>query len=162
MESISEKAHWVICQKQAELPLEFKRTFLLYHINYAEWNRGFPWCWALPFLMEVATLLGTLVACWWCSVAKSCLTHWDSADCSTPGFPALHYLPEFAKTHVRWVGDAIQPSHPLSPPSPPAFHLPQHQGLFQWVGSIIINSPDNYSVIDGCCLIWYLLFLVNF
>ena len=47
-------------------------------------------------------------------------------------FPVFHYLPEFAQTHVRWVGDAIQPSHTLLPPSPPTFHLSQHQGLFQW------------------------------
>ena len=56
-------------------------------------------------------------------------------DCNMPGFPVLHYLPEFAQIHVRWVGDAIQPSHPLSSPSPPAFNLCQHQDLFQWVGS---------------------------
>ena len=54
-------------------------------------------------------------------------------DCSTPGFPVLPYLSEFAQTHVHCVGDAIQPSHPLSPPSPPALSLSQHQGLFQWV-----------------------------
>ena len=52
-------------------------------------------------------------------------------DCSTPGFTVLHYLPEFAQTHVHWVGDVIQPSHPLSPPSPSALNLSQHQGLFQ-------------------------------
>ena len=57
-------------------------------------------------------------------------------NCSTTGFPVLHYLPEFAQTHVHWVGDAIQPSHPLSPTSPPAFNLSQHQGLFQWVSSL--------------------------
>ena len=56
-------------------------------------------------------------------------------DCSMPGFPVLHYLPKFAKTHVHWVSDAVQPFHPLSAPSPPAFNLSQHQGLFQWVGS---------------------------
>ena len=56
-------------------------------------------------------------------------------DCIAPGFPVLHQLPEFAQTHVHWVGDAIWPSHPLLPPSPPALNLPQHQGLFQWVGS---------------------------
>ena len=56
-------------------------------------------------------------------------------DCSTPGFPVLHYLPEFAQTHVHWVGDVIQPSHPLSSPSLPAFNLSQQQGLFQWVSS---------------------------
>jgi len=52
-----------------------------------------------------------------------------------PGFPVLYYLPELAQTHVHWVSDAIQPSHPLSSPSPPIFNLSQHQGLFQWVGS---------------------------
>ena len=50
-------------------------------------------------------------------------------DCSTTGFPILHHLPELAQTHVHWVGDAIQPSHPLSSPSPPIFNLSQHQGL---------------------------------
>ena len=56
-------------------------------------------------------------------------------DCSTLGFPVLCYLLEFAQTHVHWVGDAIQPSHPLLSPSLPAFNLSQHQGLFQWVDS---------------------------
>ena len=53
--------------------------------------------------------------------------------CSMPGFPVLHYLPEFAQIHAHWVGDASQPSHPLLPPSPPACNPSQHQGLFQWV-----------------------------
>ena len=52
----------------------------------------------------------------------------------TAGFPALHHLPEFAQTHIHWVSAAIQPSHPLLPPTPPAFNLSQHQGPFQWVG----------------------------
>ena len=56
-------------------------------------------------------------------------------DCSTPGFPVHHHLPELTYTHVYQVGDAIQPSHPLLSPSPPAFNLSQYQGLFQWVGS---------------------------
>ena len=56
-------------------------------------------------------------------------------DCSTPGFPVHRHLPEFAQTHVHWVGDAIRPSHPLSSPSPPAFNLAQDQGLFQWADS---------------------------
>ena len=69
------------------------------------------------------------------SVTQSCPTLCDAMDCSMPGFPILHYLPEFAKTHVHGVIDAIQPFHLLSIPSPPAFNLSQHKGLFQWVSS---------------------------
>ena len=54
---------------------------------------------------------------------------------SMPGFPVLHHLPELTQTHIHWILDAIQPSHPLSFPSPPAFNLSQHQGLFQWASS---------------------------
>ena len=71
-----------------------------------------------------------------CSVAQLCLTLCSPVDYSTPGFPVLHCLPEFAQTHIHGVNDAIQPSHPLSSPSPPAFKLSQHQGLFQWVSSL--------------------------
>ena len=70
-----------------------------------------------------------------CSVTQLCPTLCDPMDCSMPGFPVLHCLPELAQTHVHWVGDATQPSHPLFPPSSPAFSLSQHQGLFPWVGS---------------------------
>ena len=69
------------------------------------------------------------------SVTQSCLTLCNPIDCSPPGFPVLHHLPEFAQTHVHQVGDAIQPSHPLSSLCPPAFNLSQHQSLFQWVSS---------------------------
>ena len=65
-----------------------------------------------------------------CSVAQSCPTLWDPMDYSTPGFPVLHHLPDLAQTHVCWVSDATQPSHPLSSPSPPAPNLSQHQDLF--------------------------------
>ena len=66
------------------------------------------------------------------SFTQSCPTLCDPMDCSTPGFPVHDQLLDLAQTHVHWVGDAIQPSHPLSSPSPPAFNLSQHQGLFQW------------------------------
>ena len=69
------------------------------------------------------------------SVTQSCPTLCDPIDWSTPGFPVHHQLPEFTQTHVHGVGDAIQPSHSLSSPSPPAFSLSQHQGAFQWVSS---------------------------
>ena len=78
----------------------------------------------------------TAISCCCSSVTESCLTLCDPMDCSTPGFPVLHHLPELAQTHVCWVGDAIQPSHPLSSPSP-SFNLSQHRGLFQWVGSLL-------------------------
>ena len=68
-------------------------------------------------------------------VVQSCLTLCDSMDCSTPGLPVHHQLPEFTQTHVHWVDNTIQPSHTLSFPYPPAFNLSQHQGLFKWVGS---------------------------
>ena len=70
-----------------------------------------------------------------CSVAQLCPLLGDPMDCSTAGFLVFHCLPEFAQTHVLWVNDAIQPSHALSSPSPPAFSLSQHPGLFQLVSS---------------------------
>ena len=69
-----------------------------------------------------------------CSAAEQCPTLCDLIDCSMPGFPVHHQLLELTQTHVHWVGDAIQPSHPLSSPSP-TFNHSQHQGLFQWVSS---------------------------
>ena len=69
------------------------------------------------------------------SVTQSCPTLCDPMDCSTPGFLVHHQLLKFTQAHVHWVKDAIQPSHPLLSPSPPAFNLAQHQGLFKWVNS---------------------------
>ena len=67
------------------------------------------------------------------SVSQLCPTLCNPMNCSTQGLPVHHQLPEFTQTHVHWVGDAIQPSHPLSSPSPPAPNPSQHQSLFQWV-----------------------------
>ena len=69
------------------------------------------------------------------SVAQSCLTLCDPMDCSTSGLPVNRQLPEFTQTLVLWLSDSIQPSHPLSSPSPPSLNLCQHQGLFKWVSS---------------------------
>ena len=71
----------------------------------------------------------------WTSVQFSLVTLWDPMDCSMPSLPVHHQLPELTQTHVR-VSDAIQSSHPLLSPSPPAFNLSQHQGLFKWVRSL--------------------------
>ena len=70
------------------------------------------------------------------SVAQSCPTLCDPMNRSTPGLPVHHQLPECTQTHVHWVGNATQPYHPLSSPSPPALNLSQHRGLFQWVSSL--------------------------
>ena len=69
------------------------------------------------------------------SVAQLCPNLCHMMECSTTGLPVHHQLPEFTQTHVHCVRDAIQQSHPLSSPSPPAFNLSQHQGLFQCIGS---------------------------
>ena len=69
------------------------------------------------------------------SVTQSCPTFCDRMNRSTPGLPVHHQLPEFSQTHVHRVSDAIQPSHPLSSPSPPAPNPSQHQSLLQWVNS---------------------------
>ena len=85
------------------------------------------------------------------SVTQSCPTLCDPMNCSTPGLPVHHQLPEVTETHIHWVCDAIQPSHPLSSPSPPAFNLSQHQGLFKWVSSsnqvakVLQNANKKYS-----------------
>ena len=68
---------------------------------------------------------------WFSSVTQSCPTLCNPMNCSTPDLPVYHQLPEFTQTHVHQVGDAIQPSHPLSSPSPPAPNPSQHQSLFQ-------------------------------
>ena len=82
--------------------------------------------WDLPFFKMVLPQFS--------SVAQLCPTLCNPLD-SMPGLPVHHQLPELAQTHVHWVGDAIQLSHPLLSLSPPAFNLSQHQGLFQWVSS---------------------------
>ena len=88
-------------------------------------------------------------------VVQSCPALCNPMNCSTPGFPVLHHLPELTHTHVHQVSDAIQPSLPLSSPSPPAFNPSQHQGLFQrvshirwlkyWSFSFSISHSNEYS-----------------
>ena len=76
------------------------------------------------------------------SSVQSCPTLCKPMDCSTPGLPVHHQLPELTQTRVHWVSDAIQPSHPLLSPSPPAYNHSQHQSLFRWVHSS--NQVPNY------------------
>ena len=104
----------------------FSHSFPIYVIT--EYWVKFP-------VLDIRSLQVIYFICCGCSVTKSCPTLCDPMDCSKPGFPVLQYLPEFAQAHVHWVSDAIQPSHPLLPASPPALNLSQDQGLFQWVAS---------------------------
>ena len=79
-------------------------------------------------------------------VAQSCLTPCNPMDCSMPGLPVHYQLPEFTQTHVHWVSDAIQLSHPLSSPSPPALNLSQHRGLLIWNESpLCMRWPKYWS-----------------
>ena len=100
------------------------------------------------------------------------MTLCDLMDCSTPGFPVLHHLPEFPQTHVHWVGDAILTSHPLSPHSPPALSLSKHQGRFHWVGSsyqmakllklqFCISPSNEYSGLISLRIDWFDLLAVQ-
>ena len=84
------------------------------------------------------------------SIAQLCLTLCNPMDCSMPGFPVCHQLPEFTQTHVHQVGDMIQPSHPLSSPSPLTFNLSQHQGLFQ-KSVLRIRWPEYWSFSFSIC-----------
>ena len=95
-------------------------------------------CWVKPgFSLSSFTLISffSLSAIQFSLVAQLCPTLCDPMNRRMPGLPVHHQLSESTQTPVRWVGNAIQPSHLLSSPSPPAFHLSQHQGLFQWVSS---------------------------
>ena len=100
------------------------------------------------------------------SGTQLCLILGDSMDCSMPGFPVLHSLQEFAQTYVHWIGDAIQPSHPLSPPSPHALNVSQYQGLFQWspffsLGGQNIGASASASVLPMKIQGWFPLGLVD-
>ena len=103
-----------------------------------------------------------------CSVTKLCPTLYDPMDCSMPGSTVLHYLLEFPQIHVHWMGDAIQPSHLLSPPSLSALHLSQHQGLFWWVvfflfasGGRNIGASALASVLPMNIQGWFLIGLIG-
>ena len=88
--------------------------------------------WGKPNEIRVGTIQYDCSIQFSCSVVSDSL---QSMDCSMPGFPVHHQFPELAQTHIHRVGDAIQTSHPLTSPSPPAFNLFQHQGLFRWLSS---------------------------
>ena len=109
----------------------FIHSFVIGHLG---------WICVLPMVNSITVFIGVHVSFWIIvlvsSVTQLCPTLFNPMDCSMPGFPVHHQLPELAQTHVHQVSDAIQPSHPLSSLYPPAFNLSQHQGLFKWVGSL--------------------------
>ena len=98
-----------------------------------------------------------------CSVAKSCPALCNPMNCSTPGFPVLHYPLEFTQTLVYWVGDAIQPSHPLSPPSLPALNLSQHQQGLKSYAPRTYHRDLYWSTYHtlSCEHLWFFLSFVN-
>jgi len=109
------------------------RVFVLFFSLKNGWRLYFGMC--VFFFCGSGVFVAPCCSCC-CSVARLCLTLWDLMGCNTPGSPVLQHLPEFAQTHVHWIGDIIHLPHPLSSPSPPAFNLSQHQGLFRWVSSL--------------------------
>ena len=121
-------------------------TSLLFHFVlpfYCWFVEIFHRLWAECFVRYSVYLEYLLLVC--CrSVTELCLTLCNPMNCRMPGFPVLHYLLEFAQSHVHGVSDTIQPSHPLSPPSPFSLNLSLYQGLFQWV-TLHIRWPKYWS-----------------
>ena len=128
-----------------------------------------PGCWLAQF--GDVLLLFFIVSFLLSSVVQLCPNLCYPMDCSTPGFPVQHQLLELAQTHVHWVSDTIQPSYPLSSPSP-AFNFSQHQGLFQWVSfgirwpkywsfSFSISSSSEYSGLISFRIDWFDLLAVQ-
>jgi len=128
---------------------------MIYH--WCEWSVTVLYCYCVAASFSL---------CCYCSVTKSCLALCNPMDCSMPGFPVFHYLPEFAQTHVHWVGDAIQPSHPLLPSSPPALIFPSIR-IFSselavcirwpkyWSFSFNINPSNEYSGLISFTIDWF-------
>ena len=112
----------------------YQSPLLLTDSTFSSYKVSLRWRLTIPI-----TLLGRLLSL----VAQSCLTLYDPMDCSMPGFPVHHQLLEFTQTHVHHAGDAIQPSNPLSSPSP-AFNLSQHQ-IFSNESVFLIRWPKYWS-----------------
>ena len=129
--------------------LLFSRTLLVIHFKYHSVYMSIPISLSPPIILSLATISAFLKSVsalqissfvsfpfQFSSVTQLCLTPWNPTNCSMPGLPVHYQFPEFTQTHVHWVSDAIQPSHPLLSPSPPAPNLSWHQGLFKWVSSL--------------------------
>ena len=117
-------------------------TSIDFSLKVIKWSSCFTHYYPFLYILKIVPVIfiiraiSLLVLRFFSSVAQSCPTLCDPINCSTPGLPVHHQHPESTQIHVHWVGDAIQPSHPLSSPSPPALNLSQHQGLFKWVSCL--------------------------
>ena len=136
----------IILQYCSGYAIYWHETAMSVHPESPSHLRPHPILLGHPSAPALSTLSHALNLDWWSisnmiiyikfsSVAQWCPILCDSMNCSTPGLPVHHQLPEFTQTHVHWDGDAIQPSHPLSSTSPPAHNPSQHQSLFQWINS---------------------------
>ena len=123
IESVMPSNHLILCSTFLLSPLIFPsiRVFSNESVLCIRW----PKYWSFSFSISQSVS----------SVAQSCLTLCDPMNHSMPGLAVRHQLPESSQTHVHWIGNVIQPSHPLSSPSPPALNPSQHHGLFKWVSS---------------------------
>jgi len=133
------------------------------HITY--WLKIIKWWCIWVSVFTCTKILTYSCYCCYCSVAKLCPAPCEPMNCSSPGSPVLHYLPEFAHTHVHWVHDAIQPSHLLVLLCPFAFSLSQHQGLSQWVCSSqqmakVLELQLQHSVLPMNIQAWFPLNLM--
>ena len=131
----------IALNKIAFLPVSY------YFVQFFAWQLWLPQSFWFVVFPELCSLIPSVQ---FSSVAQLCPTLYDPMNRSTPGLPVHHQLPDFTQTHVHWVSDAIQPSHPLSSPSPPAPIPSQRQSLFQWVNS----SHEVLDILKFCWLIW--------
>ena len=127
------------CEEQCKVGHSFGLQFANYFtfiIIYIYCLLKFKGCCKIGYNTLWNIIIGIVISIQFSSVAQSSLTLCDPRDCSMPGFPVHHQLPEFTQIHGHWVSDAIQSSHPLSYPSPPAFNFSWHQDLLKWVSSL--------------------------
>ena len=132
---VCHKPLWSICDRSSTLLIHFSKNTLITVTNYTHLGNKSSLLQLSTYFHFEIFLLYLKTQFQFNTVAQSCPTLCNPMECSTPGLPVYHQLPEFIQTHVHWVGDAIQPSPPLSSHSPRAFNLSQHQGVFQWLSS---------------------------
>ena len=140
---------WLICLESVKLWTQYF-MLALWHPVTTEDN----YVWGSLRWKEMARLSCTwsIISCDGLVVVQSMSRVWlcNPTNCSTRGFPVYQQLLELAQTPVHWVCDAIQPSHPLPPSSPPALNFSWHESIFQWVGSL-----NQVAKVSGALILWY-------